>query len=91
MVTNAGTTTLTSVGVTDPTAGPVSCPLTSLTPGLDDDVHGGRAHRSPRPTSTPVSSTTPRPRRPRTSVALAVVVEPVVDVHARRADAGGCS
>jgi uncharacterized repeat protein (TIGR01451 family) len=30
---NTGTTTLTTVGVTDPTAGTVTCPLTTLTPG----------------------------------------------------------
>ncbi len=33
IVTNTGNVTLTSVGVTDPKVGPVSCPVTTLAPG----------------------------------------------------------
>ncbi len=33
LVTNTGTTTISSVAIADPKAGPVSCPVTSLAPG----------------------------------------------------------
>ena len=78
-VTNSGTTTLTSVSVIDPTAGAVSCPLTSLTPGSTTTCtstaphrHPGRRGRrrgqqhrdAPRP-PTSAACPSPRTRRPR--------------------------
>ena len=39
LVTNTGTTTLTGVTVTDPLAGAIACPTTTLAPGAADDLH----------------------------------------------------
>ena len=38
-VQNTGNVTLTSVGISDPQVGPVTCPVTSLAPGAVDDLH----------------------------------------------------
>ena len=52
--------TITTLAISDPIAGAVTCPVTTLAPGAIDDLHGdGPAHRSPRPTSTRVWSATP--------------------------------
>ena len=50
-----------------------------------------RAHRSPRPTSTPVSSTTPPRRRPRRPAGADVTVQPVVDLDRRSPRRRRCS
>ncbi|MGC3994264.1 MAG: GEVED domain-containing protein [Propionicimonas sp.] len=64
LVTNTGNVTLTSVVVSDPTVGPVDCPVTVLAPGASmtcsasdtltqSDVDAGRAHNEASVTGTP--------------------------------------
>ena len=67
LVKNTGTTTITNLTVTDPTAGAGDLPGHDVGAGSIDDLHGelGRTP-SPRPTWTAVSSATPRPRPART-------------------------
>ena len=61
LVTNTGNVTLTSVGVTDPKVGAVTCPATTLAPGAIDDVHGD-LHADPGRRRRRASWPTPRPR-----------------------------
>ncbi|HUD18248.1 MAG TPA: hypothetical protein VMQ59_13360, partial [Acidimicrobiales bacterium] len=44
LVTNTGTVTLTSVGVTDPTAGATTCPSSTLAPGAAETCTATTAH-----------------------------------------------
>ena len=44
LVTNTGTVTLTSVGVTDPTAGAVTCPSPTLAPGANETCTANAVH-----------------------------------------------
>ena len=60
LVTNAGNVPLHSVGVTDSKLGTVSCPRPPWRRWRRPPVPAGT--RSPRPTSTPGSCTTARPR-----------------------------
>ncbi len=66
LVKNTGTTTITNLAVTDPTAGAVTCPVTTLAPGASTTCTATRRTRSPRPMWTPVWSRTRRRRRART-------------------------
>ena len=43
-MTNTGTVTLTAVGVSDPTAGAVTCPSASLAPGAHETCTATTAH-----------------------------------------------
>ncbi|CUR54166.1 exported hypothetical protein [metagenome] len=64
-VTNTGTLALTTVGVTDPLAGPVTCPATTLAPGASTlctaapyaitpaDVNAGNVHNTATAHGTP--------------------------------------
>ena len=61
-VENTGTVTLSIILVTDPTAGGVTCPTTALAPGASMTCTAA-PHTITRPTSTPASSRTRRPRR----------------------------
>ena len=47
LVKNTGTTTLTSVAVNDPTAGAVSCPVTTLAPGASTTCTSTAPHHHP--------------------------------------------
>ncbi|QWF22006.1 DUF11 domain-containing protein [Nocardioides sp. LMS-CY] len=65
VVTNTGTVTLSTVGVSDPKAGPVSCPVTTLAPGASTtctaaayaltqaDVDAGKVDNTATATGTP--------------------------------------
>ncbi|MGE0167527.1 DUF7507 domain-containing protein, partial [Nocardioides sp.] len=64
LVTNTGAVTLTAIGVTDPKAGPVTCPVTTLQPGASTtctatytitqaDVNGGAVNNSATAQGTP--------------------------------------
>ncbi len=44
LVTNPGTVTVTGLAVTDPTAGPVTCPVTSLAPGAATTCTAAATH-----------------------------------------------
>ena len=79
LVTNTGNVTLTSVGVTDPKVGTVSCPLTTLAPGASTtctatyaltqaDVNAGVVNNTATATGTPPAGVTaPTPATDNTS------------------------
>ncbi|MEZ5191695.1 MAG: hypothetical protein R2734_03700 [Nocardioides sp.] len=74
VVTNTGNVTLTGVTVTDPTVGPVSCPVTTLAPGVSvtctatytltqADVDAGHVANTATATGTPRPGSRRRPPR----------------------------
>ena len=91
LVKNTGTVTVTTVAVTDPTAGAISCPATTLAPGRLDDLHVDVRTPSPRPTSTPGVVNNTATASGKNPAEHHGDLQPVVDVDARRADLGAAS
>ena len=88
LVKNTGTTTVNTVAVTDPKAGAVTCPATTLAPGRVDDLHRRGVHDHPGRRRRRRMSPTRRRRRRRTPSGSALTSPPVVDRHPGRAGAG---
>jgi uncharacterized repeat protein (TIGR01451 family) len=103
-VTNTGRVTLHDVGVTDPKAGPVTCPQTVLAPGASEvctansaytvtqaDVDAGVVHNSATSHGTPPNSTTPVVSPPSTADVPASPANPAITIvkHADLRDTNG--
>ncbi len=88
LVKNTGTTTITGLAVADPTAGAVTCPVTTWRRARRRPARRRRARDHARPMSTPASchntatATGQDPQRRRCAV------EPVLDRHPDRPGAG---